>query len=140
MSKKEIEILDHTGDVGIKVFGTSLTNIFVQAAHGMFAIICPDDKIGNQIERRVEVDGQNLEEVFVNWLSELNYHFSVEHTLFSEFQIEKLEQNRLNATIRGEKMNPNIHHIHTEIKAVTFHKLYVRKIGHNWEAQVIFDI
>ena len=83
MSKNTIEILDHTGDVGIKVSGSSLTSIFVQAAHGMFDIICPDNKIGNQIERRVEIEGHDLEEMFVNWLSELNYYFFVEHTLFS---------------------------------------------------------
>jgi SHS2 domain-containing protein len=30
--------------------------------------------------------------------------------------------------------------IQTEIKAVTYHELYVRQVENGWEAQVIFDV
>ena len=140
MLQNEIEILDHTGDVGIIVRGKSLGSIFERTAQGMFAIICPDNEIRIVREHKFDVVGNNLEELLVNWLAELNYYFSVEYILFSEFQIDKVEENRLLAKARGEKINSNRHHIHTEIKAVTYHKLYVRKIDDGWEAQVIFDI
>ena len=140
MSQAKIEILDHTGDVGIIVRGETLSSIFQMAAQGMFSIICPDAEIRPVREYDFEVEGNNLEELLVNWLAELNYYFNVEYILFVDFDIEKIEDNKLYATARGEKINPNRHSIHTEIKAVTYHKLYLKKTDYGWEAQVIFDI
>jgi SHS2 domain-containing protein len=44
------------------------------------------------------------------------------------------------AIAHGEKIDPGRHEIKTEIKAVTYHGLYLRQTERGWEAQVIFDV
>ncbi len=40
----------------------------------------------------------------------------------------------------GEPVDPARHAIHTEIKAVTYHRLAVRRTAARWETRVIFDL
>ena len=47
--------------------------------------------------------------------------------LFSEFRVEIDEDLHLKATIRGEEINWDKHERKTEIKAITFHKMEVKK-------------
>jgi SHS2 domain-containing protein len=60
--------------------------------------------------------------------------------LFNEFAIDSISTTSVRATARGEKIDPARHVIQTEIKAVTYHGLYVREVENGWEAQVIFDV
>ena len=140
MEKNQLEILDHTGDIGLIIRGNDISTIFILAAKGMFGIICPHDEIHTSSMHTFDIEAYDIEELLVNWLAELNYYFSVEYMLFSEFHIHQISDKHLIASARGERIKPNKHHIHMEIKAVTYHKLYIKKMNNTWEAQVIFDI
>lgn len=59
--------------------------------------------------------------------------------LFSEFHVEISDNLHLKAKIKGETINWNKHERKTEIKAITFHKMEVRKTDHV-ELQVIVDL
>ncbi|MDZ7294279.1 MAG: archease [candidate division KSB1 bacterium] len=135
-----IEFIEHTGDIGVRVRAPELKELFVRAAQATFQIICPQCKVEPAVERAISVAGGDLEELLVNWLSELNYWFCTEQELYGHFCISSLDKSSLHATVRGEKVDLQRHKLRTEIKAVTYHKLYVRQAEHGWEAQVIFDI
>ncbi len=135
-----IEFIEHTGDVGVRVRGSDLQQLFVRAAQAMFQIICPRFPVAARRERPISVAGLDLEQLLVNWLSELNYWCCTEQELYCDFRISFLDTNSLHATVRGEKFDPRRHSLRTEIKAVTYHKLYVVHRHQGWEAQVIFDI
>jgi SHS2 domain-containing protein len=68
------------------------------------------------------------------------YLYDTERLVFRRFQIKPIRQNRLEANAWGEIMDPARHEIKSGIKAVTYHKLYVREREGVWETQVIFDI
>jgi SHS2 domain-containing protein len=59
--------------------------------------------------------------------------------LFSEFHVEIYDDLTLKATIRGEEINWDKHERKTEIKAITFHKMDVKKTDH-WQLQAIVDL
>ncbi|MDZ7263208.1 MAG: archease [candidate division KSB1 bacterium] len=132
--------LEHTGDVQIKVRGCSLPELFANSAYAMFDIITDASKITPQLSDIIEVSGMDLEELLVNWLSELNYLFVTESRVYCQFEIEHFSEHELSATVLGEKFNPHKHPFHTEIKAVTFHDLQVKKIKDQWETKIVFDI
>ncbi len=138
------ELLDHTGDVGLRIWADTLPELFAEAAHGMFELMLENLSAVRPIHRReVLVRGSDLEELFVNWLSELNFLFSTEGELLSRFRIHEVTEQRVKAQVAGERLDPLRHEIRLEIKAVTFHNLYVgpaRDEPDGWEAQVIFDI
>ncbi len=140
MMKKKYEFINHTADVGIKVWGESLESLFENTAYSMFDILTELDKVKAKKSLRVEIEGKRIDELLVDWLRNLLYKFNGEGYLLREFNIEEVSKKGLKAKVRGEKLNLSRHTLKTEIKAATYHGLQVKKTGQGWEAQVIFYI
>jgi SHS2 domain-containing protein len=139
---KKYEIFEHTADVGIRAFGKDLNEAFENAAVGMFSIITDVGKVEIIGEYRVVLEASDLEQLLVDWLSELLFIHSVKQVMFSNFrvEIEDLEGKwRLKGDASGENYDENKHHYHTEIKAVTHHILEIKK-NDVYRVQVLLDI
>ena len=136
----KIKYLDHTGDVGIQISAESLQELFITAAKAMFQIICPQGIAANIDKFSIMARGDNIEELLVDWLSELNFIFQTAGVLLGEVSEISIKDNVINASVMGEKIDHQKHDIQIEIKAVTYHKLFVKKSKNGWRAQVIFDI
>lgn len=136
--------IDHTADVGIKFFGNSFSETLINAARGMFSLIIDRRTVKALKEKYFIIVGKDYEEVTINWLRELHFFHQNELFLFREFNIKNASENKgeffVSATAKGENINLNKHLIKNEIKLVTYHKFYVKKINDAWEGQVIFDI
>ncbi len=137
---KRFEIIEHTADIGIKIFGSDLKELFCNAAAGMFDIIADSKEVNRKKHINVEVKADNIEELLVNWLTELLFHFNANFIILKEFSITEISQNNIKAVVSGEKIDKNKHSINTEIKAVTYHELKVEKKDFGWNVQVIFDV
>jgi SHS2 domain-containing protein len=142
---KPYEIIEHTADVGLKANGSTLKELFENAAKGMFEIIGGKSyagpgpaKIEKNIQIRKQVEG--LEELLVDWLSELLYVFNKERTLFRDFKILELNNNGLTGKSSGEKIDPAHANLKTEIKAVTFHDLKIEEDETGFTCKIIFDV
>ncbi len=134
------EQIEHTGDIGIRIYGDSLKELFINAALGMFDLMVDTVGIGHSEVEEVDIANDNADELLVNWLSELNYLFITEQLVFSNIDITRISEQELTATVSGDKINPRKNLIKKEIKAVTYHEIYVKKVKNKWKAQVIFDI
>ncbi|HEC87569.1 MAG TPA: archease [Thermoplasmatales archaeon] len=137
---KEFEIIEHTADVGIKAYGSTLAESFENAAKGMFALITDNSPIASIGEYNIELKADNIEELLVDWLSELLFLQSAYNLVFGKFEV-KLDEvsNSLSAKVFGEEYNAKKHRYGVEIKAVTYHMLKVEKEP-PYEIQVLFDI
>jgi SHS2 domain-containing protein len=132
--------IDHTADVGYRLFAPTLAELFAVAGRALFDAVAALDSIQPRLTRKIEIEAGDIEALLVAWLSELNFYCLTEFELYSDFKIEAVSPTAVRATVRGEKIDPARHVIQTEIKAVTYHGLYVRKVEGGWEAQVIFDV
>jgi SHS2 domain-containing protein len=132
--------IDHTADVGIQVFGDTLKELFENAALGLFDIIANLENVVPAVERQMAVEASDREALLVSWLSELNFLFFTKREIYKEFAIENLSEVNLTAKVRGERIDYERHEIFTEVKAVTYHQLYIKETADGWEAQVIFDL
>lgn len=143
-NKSGFTAIDHTADVGIKFYGNSFSEILINAAKGMFSIIIDRRTVKAAEEKHFTIVGKDYEEVTINWLRELHFFHQNELFLFRAFNIKNASENKgkffVSATAKGENINQNKHLIKNEIKLVTYHKFYVKKINDAWEGQVIFDI
>jgi len=138
---KKYEQIEHTGDIGIRVFGQTRKQLFEYAAFALFDLMTKINTVNPLQKRIIKIYATDFEELFVNWLSELNFIFQTEYQLFCEFEITDLTNTFLRALISGEPLDSNRHEILNEIKAITFHALKIEKsVKGNWIAQVIFDI
>ena len=139
---KKYEVLDHTADVGIRAHGTDLSEAFENAATGMFDIISDVDGIKAIGEYDICLSSTDIEQLFVDWLTELLFIHTVKQILFSRFEVNiKKEEGRwsVEAKVLGEKYDPKKHPYNTEIKAVTHHMLEIKE-DNGFEIKVLFDI
>jgi SHS2 domain-containing protein len=137
---KTYELIDHTADVGLKAYGKSLSEAFQNAAKGMFDIITDSSEIESIGQYDINLSADNLEQLLVDWLSELLYLHSAKNIVFGFFKVELDEKNKkLTAKIFGEKLNLSRHKAGAEIKAVTYHMLEVKN-KKPYYVKVLFDI
>ena len=137
---KTYELIDHTADVGIKAYGKTLPEAFESAAKGMFDIITDSSEIENIGQYDIQLQADNLEQLLVDFLSELLYLNSANNIVFGFFKVELDEKkNKLSAKVFGEKFDISKHKIGTEIKAVTYHMLQVNN-KKPFYVQVLYDI
>jgi protein archease len=137
---KTYELIEHTADVGIKAYGKNISEAFENAAKGMFDIITDNSEIESTGEYEIHLEAPDLEQLLVDWLSELLFLNSAKNLVFSFFKVELDEKNNsLSAHVFGEKYNISKHKIGSEIKAVTYHILEVRN-KRPYHVQVLFDI
>jgi len=137
---KKYEIIEHTADIGIKAFGENLEESFENASKAMFDIITDNSKIDKIGQYNIQLEAPDLDQLLVDWLSELLFLNDAKNLVFGLFKIQiDEEHNSINAKIFGEKYNLSKHKIGVEIKAVTYHMLEVNN-NYPFSAQVLFDV
>jgi SHS2 domain-containing protein len=137
---ERFEFLDHTGDIGLKVWSSTLGGLFTQAAEGLFSVITDFKNISPKKKIDVSLEAVNDLELLVRWLNHLNFLFSAEGILIRQFGKLEIKNYQLKTTVLGEMFNPEKHEIYREIKAVTYHQLILEQQDKNWFAQLIFDL
>ncbi len=137
---KRFEILNHTADIGIIVYGKDLKALFENAGKAFFHLITDLRKVKLREGRKIGIKGESLERLMVDWLSELLYLHDVENLLFREFKVQSVGKGGLKAIAKGEPFREGVHAIKTEVKAVTYHQVEVRQEKGYWRAQVILDL
>ncbi|MEM5853435.1 MAG: archease [Candidatus Aenigmatarchaeota archaeon] len=138
---KKLKFVDiTTSDVAFIAYGKDLNELFANAALAMFEVMVDTKQIEPREERRVEVNGEDLQSLMFNWLNELLIFVDSENLAFSEFDVEVDEKElKLRAICRGEEINREKHETRTHVKACTFHKMEIKK-NKVWKARVILDI
>ncbi len=134
------EILNHTADISIKVYGRDLKELFKNAAFGMFSILADLEGITVSTELGIKAEAPDKEELLIEWLDELLYNFYTKHIIFSKFNITELTDTNLTATIKGRFIGENKNRLKTEIKAATRHDLHIEKKEDHYEVQIVFDV
>jgi len=138
MMKNKIEIVNHTADIGIKVKGETLEELFKNSADGLYKIIGVKYNVKeNLIELNFVAD--EIEDLLVNFLNELIYYVE---TKKMGGEIEKIEIKKdeksyiLNAKMKARK----IKFIEKEVKSATYHNLKVIKLKNGYMTTIIFDL
>ena len=131
--------VDHTADLGIVVRAGDAKGLFENAALALFDIIADSKGPGREEKKVINVIGEDLEDLMINWLREILYLWNGEEYLVQDVAVLELSERRLRAEVAVESYEPQIHTVKTEIKAVTYHQARVGPARGGWEAQVIFD-
>jgi protein archease len=138
--RKKYNLIDHTADFGIHVFGSDSKELFANAAWAMFDIITEIDQLKGLDSCNIEVSGYDWPDLMVNWLREVLYLWNGRELLVKSFHIISLSENNLSVRVNFDPFNSDRHIIKTEIKAVTYHQIQVNSNPSGWEAKIIFDV
>lgn len=133
------EVLAHTADTAIIAYGTTLPELFENAAFGMFDLMFEAASIPSEHSRPVAAAGDTVEDLLVGWLGELLVEAEIHDLAFSSFTVDRLEEGGVQGSAQGapagalELRGP-------PIKAVTYHDLAVVEVPDGWWARLVFDV
>ena len=136
--------IDHTADIGLEIVGDTPDSLFANAAFGMYYLLYGNLKISENYERFVRLKEATLPDLFVAWLSEINYSLMVKNFIANKIidmtVKSRKDSHTLEAKLSGDYSRKYEDYMQTEIKAVTYHGLSVKKVKNGYWAHVIFDI
>ena len=103
---KNYELIEHTADIGIKVRGKDLKELFKNSALAMFDIIgekkLPATSHKLPFKRIIiKKKAENLEELFINWLNELLSLSATKEKIFCAYKFKSLNEHSLEAEAVG---------------------------------------
>lgn len=133
------EVLPHTADTAIVAYGSTLEEVFENAAFGMFDLMFDVGALAGSRQVRVEANARSLEEVLVDWLSELLFESEANDLALCSFSVDFVDGGRVEGSAGGvpvgeaELRGP-------PIKAVTYHDLLVERSTEGWRARIVFDV
>ena len=131
------EEIEHTADWALRIHGSDLRALLINAARGMNHLLVADPaQIPRTIEARFELEAYDAESLLVTWLNELAFRAEVEGLVFTEFNLTNVSPTSLQAVVRGD----TVVHLQKHIKAVTFHDLEIVKTENGLTATVVFDV
>jgi SHS2 domain-containing protein len=132
-------LLDHTADIRMAVHGSSVGELFLNAARGFTSLLKREFRglTDTDLEFRLEAD--NIEELLVDWLRELLFYHETRGFILVSADIEELSDTTLRAKLAGRTRGPE-EEPEIEIKAVTYHGLSVHKNDAGYDVTIVFDI
>lgn len=134
-SSERFEEIEHTADAALRIYGRERSELFVNAAYGMFSLIADWEDIPPSTEQEISLEAIDDETLLVDWLSELLYLHEMEEVVYTSFEILDISPTTLRAVARGTKRwNPS-----TAIKAVTFNDLHIEKTPKGYTTTIVFD-
>jgi SHS2 domain-containing protein len=137
---KRYEQFPHTADIGVHVYGATMKELFQNAAFSMFDIIADLEGLKESVSIDVKLSSPDPNELLVAWLDELLYNFCTKSIIFSRFEIEELTDTSIKAKAYGRAVAANRNRLKTEIKAVTYSGLAVKKTEEGFQVDIIFDV
>ncbi len=145
MKKAGFEFRDHTADVQVRSWGSSLEEAFSQTAYSLMATITPNlKKITPKVERKITIKAEDKEALLFDFLSEFLYIFDVDELVFSQIYVNKIEKfndnYKLQATLKGEKFDLVKHEIGIEVKAITYSFLNIEEKRTRTIIDIVYDI
>ena len=137
-----IETFDHTADVGLRIRGDDLDDLFRTAAEGVIDyIVVNRDAVCVEALESLSLDAESTLDLLVTWLNELIFRSETQHRLYSHFDVRVAADGlHLHAEIGGESIDHDRHVLDHEVKAVTHHGLSLAREGRGWLAELILDI
>ena len=136
MKYKFIE--DLTSDVMFEAYGKDLKELFINAAEALLSVICDIKKVKPKQAEEFLIQGENAENLLINWLDGIIAIVDTEQKFFSKIVIEEIDENHIKAKLYGESTKPELGG--TVVKAVTMYKFKLEETKKGFKATVSLDI
>jgi SHS2 domain-containing protein len=137
---RSYDILDHTADIGLVIYGKDLPELFIHAGEAFCDLITEVKDLVPIQKKNLTIKGEGAEDLLVGFLKELLFLFDTEQMLFSKFTILKLDDTLLELEAQGDELDLKKYPFKTGLKAVTRHMLKIEKVKEGYRATVIFDV
>ena len=136
------EFFEHTADIGLDAYGSSMSDAIAQVAAGMFAIITDNREVRPVEQYRFAVETDDFESLLIRFLTKLLVLHESENVVLTDFAVKLNSNTSLTATCAGEPFDESRHGGGVHVKAISYHMMeidppHVKVPAH---VKVLFDI
>jgi SHS2 domain-containing protein len=130
------ELLEHTGEVHLRIRGATLADIFIEGGRALGRLCAPDRGTGIGGWHRIEISAPDRAALLVAWLNELIFFAEQQRCAPNDFAVDEISRTHLRARVRGVPLDvgPSL------VKAATMHGLRLEEVDGTLEAEVILDV
>ena len=130
-------LIDHTADMMVRAFGSTLEECFGNAAYALFDQTVDLSNVGTSESVDIRVTGIDDEDRLFSFLSEMLFIEDADNLILREFDV-RFEGNDVVCTARGERLDRSKHRVRSEVKAVTYHMMQIDRDTPS--VTVLFDV
>ncbi len=140
MAERGFELFAVTADHGIHAWAPDPSELFRQAALGLWSLIVAPRNVRRERRVPVTVEADDRESLLVAWLNELLFVHEVDAFAACDATIAAWTETRVQAEIWGEALDPGRHEVVGHVKAATYHGLRIAVTDGRWDAWVVVDV
>lgn len=137
---KKFETFPHTADIGLRIYGNDLKELFINAAEGLLFLMREEKNIDEKEIYNFQIESEYLEMLLYKFLNEFIYLFDTKNFISNRFSIDKFDEKKLSGRIFGEIFDSKRHSIKYVIKSCTLEDMKFEKINSLYKVEIIFDI
>jgi len=134
----KFKFLEHTADVKFVAFGKDKEEAFENSALALKETICGKAKIKEDRERKIKVEGKDLESLLYVFLEEILFLLDGENFIISKVKNLKINGFALHATIVGDETKN--YHFTNKVKAITYNDMLIEHDKDKWKIQAVLDV
>lgn len=133
-----------TADVAFEAWGKTREELFIAAADALLCTMTDaPGEVAREMELTIRLENDEADLLLWSFLQELIFYKDARKLLLHADQVsisEKSTAFALEATLRGETLDPSRHRLLVDVKAVTLHRLALAFDGNLWQATVVLDV
>jgi SHS2 domain-containing protein len=129
-------VIDHTADIGLKITGADMKDLFLEAARAL-VIEIGADSASSEKTVMIDANGYDYEDLLVIFLNELLYEIQTRDFRISDFNMISLLKTNIRVRVEGTYGGTPLK---TNIKAATYHNLAIDMKSGKYETTIIFDV
>lgn len=137
---KRFEFAEHTADIIVRGYGSTLEEAFAATAEGMFAVMTDRSPVSLEKEIVLAVESIDREALLITFLSKLILTFEIECIVLGDISLTFNGPTSLNAVGRGEKFDREKHGHGIVVKGASYHGLLIGDRASDCRVEVLLDI
>ena len=120
----DFEIIEHTGDVGIRYFGSTVIELFSSALKGTAYVIGVPSPGCSRSSTQLELQFTDYPDLMMQLIDHIIYSFEVEEILYDSITQFTFEDNSAKIGLEGCRIDANFQYRYI-LKAPTYHKMEI---------------
>ncbi len=137
---KRFQILPHTADLRLKVYGKDLPELFENAALGLAHVLKEGAEKKLKLARgaeKISTEGDGVETLLVSFLNQILSLSNINKKVYPKVKILYFSPQKIEAQISGIPVSG----FDEDIKAVSFHEVRIEKNEEDiFNATLVFDV
>lgn len=137
------KFIEHTADIAVELTASTIEELFLCAVDAWNNAMLDAEILYDDEKIKLDFEAESLEELLVNFLSEINYLFLSKKwfcTSVEDIKLIHTDKYKLTARLAGLIVDNSKIDFKEEIKAITYHQLEIKKINGKYTTRIVFDI